>query len=114
MAFSETTGFDVEDLVIDIASWFDKSTKQKAGLLEFCAFCDTTYKKIVSHVSTRWLSLEKAINRILELYDSLVNYFKSTSKPQARFKRLQQRFSDPDNRDISFISPVCDASVYKV
>jgi len=54
-----------------------------------------TYKDIVSHVSTRWLSLEKAINRILELYTSLESYFKSTSEPQARFKRLQEKFSNP-------------------
>jgi len=92
MAFSDITGFDVEDLAIDVACWLDKSTKQKAELQEFCAFCDTTFKEIVSHVSTRWLSLEKAINRILELYDSLVRNFNSTSEPQARFKQLNKDF----------------------
>ena len=29
------TGFDIE---IDVAYWFDKSTKQNAGLEEFCFF----------------------------------------------------------------------------
>ena len=85
-SLSQITGFDVEDLAVDVAYWFDKSTKRKANLQKFCAFCDTTYKDIVSHVSTQWLSLERAINRILELYTSLVSYFKSTSEPQARFK----------------------------
>ena len=51
--------------------------------------------EILSHVSTRWLSLEQSITRILELYRSLVSYFLSTSEPQARFQRLHKAFSDP-------------------
>ena len=94
-ALASTTGFDVEDLAVDVSYWFDKSTKRKAGLEEFCIFCDTTYKEVIAHVSTRWLSLEQAINRILELYVSLASYFKSTSEYQARFGRLQKRFADP-------------------
>lgn len=93
--FHETTGFDVEELTIDLAYWFDKSTKRKAGLEEFCVFCDVSYREIISHVSTRWLSLEKAVNRVLELYESLSSYFKSNNEPQARFKRLHSAFSKP-------------------
>ena len=58
-------------------------------------FCDTTYKEVVAHVSTRWLSLEQAVTRILELYASLSSYFLSIHEQQARFKRLHKRFSDP-------------------
>ena len=94
-ALNETTGFDVEEVAVDISYWFDKSTKRKAGLEEFCIFCDTAYKEVISHVSTRWLSLEKAVNRILELYDSLSSYFKSNSESQARFRRLHDIFANP-------------------
>ena len=94
-ALAQTTGFDVEDLVVNVTYWFDKSTKRKAGLEEFCVFCDTAYKDVVSHVSTRWLSLEQAIIRILQLFVSLFIYFKSNNEPQARFDRLQKKFSDP-------------------
>ena len=80
---------------MDVSYWFDKSTKRKAGLEKFCIFCDTTYKEVIAHVSTRWLCLEQAINRILQLYVSLASYFKSTSEYQARFGRLQKRFADP-------------------
>ncbi len=52
--------FDVEEMVIDIYYWFDKSTKRKASLSEYCTFCDTSYREIVKHVNTRWLSLERA------------------------------------------------------
>lgn len=79
-ALSETTGFNIEDLAVDVSYWFDKSTKRKAGLEEFCVLCDTTYKEVVSHVSTHWLSLEKAITRILELYTSLASYFQSNDE----------------------------------
>ena len=56
------SGFNVDDLVIDLFYWFDKSTKRKAGMLEYCTFCDINYREIVKHVNTRWLSLERAIH----------------------------------------------------
>ena len=94
-SFSKETGFDVEDLAVDVSYWFDKSTKRKASLAEFCLLCDTTYKDILKHVSTRWLSLEQTITRILALYNSLVSYFKSNDESKPRFKRLQKAFSNP-------------------
>ena len=85
-ALAEVTGFEIEDLAVDVAYWFDRSTKQKAGLGELCVFCDTAYKEVVSHVSTRWLSLEQAITRILQLYASLSSYFQSIHEQQAQLK----------------------------
>ena len=41
-ALADTTGFDIENLALDVSYWFDKSTRRKAGLKEFCVFCDTT------------------------------------------------------------------------
>ena len=69
--------FNVEDLVIDIFFWFDKSTKRKASLNEYCSFCDIEYRQIVKHVNTRWLSLERAVGRVLQQYDALKSYFLS-------------------------------------
>ena len=94
-AFCKLTGFDVEELAIDIFYWFDKSTKRKSSLEEYCCFCDVGYKQVLKHVSTRWLSLETAIERILKLFVGLKSYFLSESCEQARFKRLQSLFSDP-------------------
>ena len=94
-ALAQASGFDVEDLAVDVTYWFDKSTKRKAGLEEFCIFCDTTFKNVISHVFKRRLSLEKAVDRILELYDPLASYFRSTGASEARFKRLEKKFSDP-------------------
>ena len=67
-AFTKISGFDVEDLCIDAFYWFDKSTKRKGVLQEFCTFCDMEYSEIVKFVSVRWLSLDAAINRILYIH----------------------------------------------
>ena len=72
--------FNVEDLVIDLYYWFDKSTKRKATLLNYCSFCDVDYREIVKHVNTRWLSLERAVSRVLDQYDALRSYFLSQGK----------------------------------
>ena len=86
--FQKDCSVDIEDLCIDLYYWFDKSTKRKGILAEFCDFCDNEYREIVRHVNVRWLSLEKAVNRILQVYPSLESYFKSENESQARFGRL--------------------------
>ena len=55
----------------------DKSTKRKASLGEYCSFCSTEYRQIVKHVNTRWLSLERAVSRVLQQYEALKSYFLS-------------------------------------
>ena len=60
-SFQYITNFDVEDMLVDLYYWFDKSKKQKNVLAEFCSFCNTEYRQVVKHVSTCWLSLECAV-----------------------------------------------------
>ena len=94
-AFEAETGFAIEDILVDLYYWFDKSTKRKNELASFCEFCDTTYRQIIKHVSTRWLSLENAVGRALQQYSALKSYFLSSNDTQARMLRLQQQFSKP-------------------
>lgn len=63
--------------MVDNFYYFDKSTKRKNGYAEYCGFCDTEYQKILKHASTRWLSLEKTIDRTLRQYSGLRSYFLS-------------------------------------
>ena len=63
-AFTLHSGFDLEEFVIDTFYWFDKSTKRKNELASYCTFCDQAYRSMIKHVSTRWLSLELAVERI--------------------------------------------------
>ena len=65
-AYTGITGFDVDDFCADLYYWFDKSTKRKQYLEEFCRFCDTAYAGMIKHVSTCWLSLENAVSRALQ------------------------------------------------
>jgi len=94
-AFNAETGFDVEDLLVDIYFWFVHSTKRKCQLAEYADFCDQGYRKITKHVSTRWLSLENVITRTLLQYQSLKSYFLSEDESAARFKRLETAFNNP-------------------
>ena len=54
--FMLESGFEAEDMLVDIFYWFDKSSKRKVEREEFCSFCDQEYRKIIKHVSTRWSS----------------------------------------------------------
>ena len=84
-AFESVTGFNVDDLVIDVFYWFNKSTKRKSNLSDYFDFCDTTYRDIVKHVNTRWLSLERAVERVLQQYTALRSYFASEHDANPRF-----------------------------
>ena len=75
--FMQVSGFNVDDLIIDLYYWFEKSTKRKANLVQYCSFCDIDYRDVIKHVNTRWLSLEKAVYRVLQQYDGLKSYFLS-------------------------------------
>ena len=67
--FTCNTKFDV-DFCIDIFYYFDKSTKRKNALQGYAEFCDQEYRDILKHINVRWLSLERAVERILLQYSS--------------------------------------------
>ena len=73
----QMTKFDVEDTMVDLFYHFDKSTKRKAELVEYCSFCNVEFRKVLKHVSTRWLSLELVITRTLHQWRALRSYFLS-------------------------------------
>lgn len=93
-AFTEATGFDVSDILVDLYYWFDHSSKRKNLLVEYSGFCDQEYRQVIKYASTRWLSLEKCVTRALQQNESLKSYFLSEKSSQARFKRLQAAFQD--------------------
>ena len=80
-SFAKVIGANIEDLHIDLYYWFERSTKRKGVLLEYMELCGHEYAKILKHVSTRWLSLERCVQRTLEKYSGLKSY--------QRFSRLR-------------------------
>ena len=95
LRFGAVTGFDVDDFCVDCYYFFEQSSKRKGVSSEFCEFVDVEYREILKHINIRWLSLERAIGRILSQYESLKSCFLSESDSSPRFKRLQKAFSDP-------------------
>ena len=94
-AFADATGFDLEDHCVDLFYWFDKSTKRKGILKQYCMFCDTKYGAVVKYVSVRWLCLERCLDRELKKYHALKSYFLSQHESDNRFKRLNELFQRP-------------------
>ena len=68
-AFSKSSGFDVEELAVDLCHWFDKSTKRKAELESYSQFCDVRYRQILDFCSTRWLCMQAVIKRVIDMYE---------------------------------------------
>ncbi|XP_076854994.1 uncharacterized protein LOC143509955 isoform X3 [Brachyhypopomus gauderio] len=93
--FMEVPGFDPEDLAVDVGHWFRGSTNRKGYLTEFCDLHESEYMEILSHISIRWLSLERCLNRVLRQYKPLCSYFQSANEKQPRLKWLAGAFSNP-------------------
>lgn len=81
---------DIEIVVLKIYSYFSSSAKRRANLQEFFEFVDCEWNEILRHVTTRWLSLTPAVERVLKIWDPLSSYFKSNDCPQV----LAHIFSD--------------------
>lgn len=54
---------------------FSISPKRVESLKEFQTFTNTPIHKILHPVQIRWLSLENAVNRIVEQYNALISFF---------------------------------------
>lgn len=68
----------VEDIVRDTYNFFSNSPKRIESLKEFQNFTNTKIHKLLHPSQTRWLSLESAVVRLLEQYDSLILFFTDT------------------------------------
>ena len=93
-AYGGMSQFDIEECCIDHFYWFDKSTKRKGQLEEYSVFCDTAYRGFIKHINVRWLSLHKAVERILQLFSASRSYFSSENMQDARFKRLAELYKN--------------------
>jgi len=67
----------VEDCLISIYYYLDKSSKRQKELKEFQLLHNVEVRKIIKHVSTRWLSLGICLERILSQWMPLKDFFKS-------------------------------------
>ena len=73
--FSSYIGLNVEDVMVDLYYWFDKSAKRKGVLTTYFELCDQEYLAVLKHLSVRWLSLERCVTRALKKFPSLKGWF---------------------------------------
>ncbi|KAK1880620.1 N-(5'-phosphoribosyl)anthranilate isomerase [Dissostichus eleginoides] len=67
--FMEISGFDPEDLTVDVGYWFKGSTNRKGYLAEFCEFHESDYFKSLNEKQPRFRRLVDAIsNPLTEVY----------------------------------------------
>ena len=84
-AFEKFVIFNAEESLVDLYFHFDYSSKRKNLLLEFCAFCDQDFYKILKFHDSRWLGLSTSIERTLKMYLSLKSYF-SPQNPESKYR----------------------------
>ena len=75
-------------LIEALRYFFDKSAKRKCILQSYSKFFDQEYRQILKHVTVRWLSLQRAVEKVLKQYALLKSYFlsKDTSSSRSNFK----------------------------
>ena len=81
--FNRVTKFDTEDFCLEIYFYLGKSAKQKNALQSYAEFCGQEYRTFLEHVELRWLSLERAVERILFQYATFKIYFESEDAPKS-------------------------------
>ena len=89
---------DVEQALVDIYFYLDKSSKRQNELKHFQRECGVALSKILKHGSTRWLSLQTCVIRLLDQWEPLKRYFgeevSCTKQPHDRLRRINRFFQD--------------------
>ena len=94
-------GHEVEDFTIDMFYWFKQSACRREDLASVQEELGIAQQQFLRHVNCRWLTLEPAINRIIDRWETLKEYImtlQTTNKAcekSARYKRIRRLIQDP-------------------
>lgn len=91
----------VDDLLIDIYYHFKHSSKRcEEFTIVLKDFDGIAPVRVLKHCSTRWLSLERAVNRLLLLWPALFAYFDREMEKfdKDRVKRVSKAMSKVETR----------------
>jgi len=89
---ADVLSVDVESTVLKIYKYFSIFTVRNERLKSFCEEADVHYANLQSHSRTRWLSLLPEIERILQLWEPLKNFFLEETRPP---KAIVDFFNNP-------------------
>ena len=89
---------NVEELLIDIFYHFYYSVKRKEAFREYQEFCGVQMQCVLKHATTRWLSLQKCINRTIRQWPALMSYFTSHEDVEkaGRVKRVAMNLNNTE------------------
>ncbi|XP_052212161.1 uncharacterized protein LOC127831212 [Dreissena polymorpha] len=91
-------GVPVDELLHDVFTHFQHSSKRRQALQEFREFTYTGTYKLVRFCSTRWLSLQTCVDRFLQQWPAIEAYFAShedVEKKGNRVARASENLRDP-------------------
>jgi hypothetical protein len=90
--------------LIDTFYYLDKSSKRQHSFKNCQLLLDLKESKILKHVSTRWLSITKCLQRILDNWDALYDFFKKEEEKAKGFaqtekaKKMRVLYQSPTNQ----------------
>lgn len=85
---------NVDEVLVDVFYYLEKSSKRKDKLKAFQSLHDVEAKKILKHVSTRWLSLGRSLKRFVEQWQPLLSFFHGEVKPSGPVLKLPMKPCD--------------------
>ena len=106
----EALPFSIDEILIDVFYYQDKSSKHQQTLAVFQDEEGVEHTTILKHVSTRWLSIRRSLQRMLENWEPLKKFVVEEIKPfkkknssdttpaHARLKRMNEFFSSRTNK----------------
>lgn len=82
---------NIDEILVDIYYYFYHSSKRTQDFITFQLLYDPVFKNILKHCPTRWLSMTICLQRLLDLWKPLKEYFaneievltKTNKKPRA-------------------------------
>ena len=81
----------VEDMLVMVYYYLDKSSKRKSLLKDVQVMCQVEVRKILKQASTRWLSLGQCVRRLIEQWQALELYFQKEANACSKPTDLQQQ-----------------------
>lgn len=92
---------DIELFLVQIFYYLEKSSKRKNKLKELQELCEEKSYKILKHVNTRWLSLDKSLARVLEQWVPLTMFFSvesNGSDGSKKFSEITTKLKAPETK----------------
>ncbi len=94
---------DATELLVDLFYFIQKHHKRMKELKEFQKLLGVEDHSILRHVGTRWLSLKRGLQRLLEQWAALTQYFR-TLQPEGKKRLLQETSSSSSKKSMNSTS----------